>query len=105
MDYGLPPYDAGVLVADKDTADYFEAAAGHGGATRDAKQVANWIIGDVAAGSGPFNLYSYGGIIFLGSLGWAGFPTKMEWWNSMPAACTVPRGAPVQSGACVISRT
>jgi aspartyl-tRNA(Asn)/glutamyl-tRNA(Gln) amidotransferase subunit B len=47
-DYGLP-YDAGVLVADKDTADYFEAAVRHDGATRDAKQVANWIIGDVAA--------------------------------------------------------
>jgi len=25
------------------------------------------------SGSGPFNIYSYGGIIFLGSLGWAGF--------------------------------
>jgi aspartyl-tRNA(Asn)/glutamyl-tRNA(Gln) amidotransferase subunit B len=48
-DYGLPPYDAGVLVADKDTADYFEAAIKHGGVTRDAKLVANWITGDVAA--------------------------------------------------------
>ncbi|MCI0735565.1 MAG: Asp-tRNA(Asn)/Glu-tRNA(Gln) amidotransferase subunit GatB [Beijerinckiaceae bacterium] len=48
-EYGVPPYDAGVLSADKDTADYFEAAATHGGATRDAKLVANWIIGDVAA--------------------------------------------------------
>jgi iron(III) transport system permease protein len=25
------------------------------------------------SGSGPFNLYSYGGIIFLGMLGWSGF--------------------------------
>jgi iron(III) transport system permease protein len=25
------------------------------------------------SGSGPFNLYSYGGIIFLGTLGWSGF--------------------------------
>ena len=48
-DYGLPPYDAGVLVADKDTADYYEAAIKHGGGTRDAKLVANWINGDVAA--------------------------------------------------------
>jgi aspartyl-tRNA(Asn)/glutamyl-tRNA(Gln) amidotransferase subunit B len=48
-EYGLPPYDAGVLVADKDTADYFEAAAAYGGTPRDAKLVANWIIGDVAA--------------------------------------------------------
>ena len=36
-DYGLSPYDAGVLVADKETADYFEAAVKHGGANRDAK--------------------------------------------------------------------
>ena len=49
QDYGLPPYDAGVLVADKDTADYFEAAVKHGGTKRDPKLVANWINGDVAA--------------------------------------------------------
>ena len=48
-DYGLPAYDAGVLVADKETADYYEAAALFGGAKRDAKAVANWITGDVAA--------------------------------------------------------
>jgi aspartyl-tRNA(Asn)/glutamyl-tRNA(Gln) amidotransferase subunit B len=47
--YGLPPYDAGVLVADKETADYFEAAVKHGGTRRDPKLVANWITGDVAA--------------------------------------------------------
>jgi aspartyl-tRNA(Asn)/glutamyl-tRNA(Gln) amidotransferase subunit B len=45
----LPPYDAGVLAADKETADYFEAAVKHGGSNRDAKLVANWINGDVAA--------------------------------------------------------
>lgn len=48
-DYGLPPYDAGVLVADKETADYFEAAVKHGDTSRDAKLVANWITGDLAA--------------------------------------------------------
>ena len=48
-DYGLPPHDAGVLVADKDTADYYEAAVKHRGSRRDAKLVANWITGDVAA--------------------------------------------------------
>ena len=31
-EYGLPPYDAGVLVADKETADYYEAAVAYGGA-------------------------------------------------------------------------
>ncbi len=47
--YGLPPYDAGVLVADKDTASYYEAAVAHGNVHRDPKLVANWITGDLAA--------------------------------------------------------
>jgi aspartyl-tRNA(Asn)/glutamyl-tRNA(Gln) amidotransferase subunit B len=48
-EYCLLPYDAGVLVADKDTADYFEAAVAYGGTPREAKLVANWIMGDLAA--------------------------------------------------------
>jgi len=48
-DYGLPAYDAGVLVADKETADYYEAAVNFGGTKRDPKLVANWVTGDVAA--------------------------------------------------------
>ncbi len=48
-DYGLPAYDAGVLVADRETADFYEATVKHGGKARDAKAVANWILGDVAA--------------------------------------------------------
>jgi iron(III) transport system permease protein len=34
-----------------------------------------WLRGllGISSGSGPLNIYSYGGIIFLGSLGWAGF--------------------------------
>ena len=42
-DYGLTPYDAGVLVAERATAAYFETVA----AGRDAKQAANWVTGDV----------------------------------------------------------
>ena len=38
-DLGLSAYDAGVLVADRETAAYFEEAA----EGRDAKQVANWL--------------------------------------------------------------
>jgi len=48
-DYGLTPYDASILVAEKETADYFEAAVQFGGVTRNAKLVANWIMGDLAA--------------------------------------------------------
>ena len=39
-DYGLGPYDAGVLVAERETADYFERVA----EGRDAKTAANWVM-------------------------------------------------------------
>jgi aspartyl-tRNA(Asn)/glutamyl-tRNA(Gln) amidotransferase subunit B len=43
--FGLSPYDAGVLTADKETADFFETVA----AGRDAKVAANWVTGDFFA--------------------------------------------------------
>ncbi|ARN82639.1 Asp-tRNA(Asn)/Glu-tRNA(Gln) amidotransferase subunit GatB [Methylocystis bryophila] len=42
-DYGLTPYDAGVLVMERASADFFEAAA----KGRDAKLVANWVINEL----------------------------------------------------------
>jgi aspartyl-tRNA(Asn)/glutamyl-tRNA(Gln) amidotransferase subunit B len=42
-DYGLSPYDADVLVAEKESADYFEAVAKQ----HDAKQAANWVINEL----------------------------------------------------------
>ena len=42
-DFGLSPYDAGVLVAEKDTAVYFEEVA----KGRDAKLAANWVISNL----------------------------------------------------------
>ena len=42
-DYGLSAYDAGVLVAEAATADYFETVA----QGRDAKQAANWVSNDL----------------------------------------------------------
>jgi len=42
-DYGLTPYDADVLVAERESVDYFEAVA----AGRDAKQAANWVINEL----------------------------------------------------------
>ncbi len=42
--YGIPAYDAGVLSADRDIADFFEAAAGTG---VNAKAVSNWIMTEV----------------------------------------------------------
>ncbi len=43
-EYGLPEYDAEVLTADADIADYFEAAAEH---AQDAKAASNWIMTQV----------------------------------------------------------
>ena len=41
--YGLSAYDADVLVAEREAADYFEAVA----KGRDAKQAANWVINEL----------------------------------------------------------
>ena len=48
-EYGLGAYDASILSADRETADFFESAVKHGGARRDAKSVANWIMSDLSA--------------------------------------------------------
>jgi aspartyl-tRNA(Asn)/glutamyl-tRNA(Gln) amidotransferase subunit B len=42
-DFALSPYDAGVLVGERETADYFEAVA----KGRDAKSAANWVINEL----------------------------------------------------------
>ena len=42
-DFGLSPYDAGVLVAEQETAVFFEEVA----AGRDAKLAANWVMGEL----------------------------------------------------------
>ena len=44
-EYGLSVYDAGILVSEKETADFFETVA----SGRDAKQAANWVTGDLFA--------------------------------------------------------
>ena len=44
--YGVPVYDAGVLVAEQATADFYEAVA----CGRNGKTVANWMMGDFFAG-------------------------------------------------------
>ncbi len=43
-EYGLSPYDAGVLTASKELADYFEAAVR---ARPSPKAIANWVMGDI----------------------------------------------------------
>jgi aspartyl-tRNA(Asn)/glutamyl-tRNA(Gln) amidotransferase subunit B len=47
--YGLSAYDAGVLTAERETADFFEAVANKpDGAIRDPKAAANWVINELA---------------------------------------------------------
>jgi aspartyl-tRNA(Asn)/glutamyl-tRNA(Gln) amidotransferase subunit B len=43
-DYGIPPYDAEVLTARRDLAEYFEGAVA---AHRNAKAISNWVMGDI----------------------------------------------------------
>jgi len=45
--YGLPAYDAGVLTASRELADYYEAVVR--AAPADAKLAANWVMGELAA--------------------------------------------------------
>ena len=45
-EFGLSEYDAGVLVAERETAEFYEAVVDAGGAKRDPKIAANWITGD-----------------------------------------------------------
>ena len=50
-DYGLSSYDAGVLVADKGLADFFETVA----RGRDPKLACNWVMGDFSAAQNRLN--------------------------------------------------
>jgi len=46
--YGLSAYDADVLVAERESADFFESVVvGEGGARRDPKTAANWVINEL----------------------------------------------------------
>jgi aspartyl-tRNA(Asn)/glutamyl-tRNA(Gln) amidotransferase subunit B len=48
-DYGLSAYDAGVLVSERATAEFFEAVTKKAdGSSRDAKAAANWVINELA---------------------------------------------------------
>ena len=69
-DFSLSAYDAGVLVAERETADYFEAVA----KGRDAKAAANWVINELfgrlnkeggAIEASPVNAAQLGAILDL----------------------------------------
>jgi len=52
--YGLPAYDAGVLTASRELADYYESVVR--AAPADAKLAANWVMGELAAALNRENL-------------------------------------------------
>jgi aspartyl-tRNA(Asn)/glutamyl-tRNA(Gln) amidotransferase subunit B len=69
-DYGLSAYDAEVLIAERDTADFFEEVA----KGRDAKSAANWVINELAGrlnkegraiGTSPISASQLGSILDL----------------------------------------
>jgi aspartyl-tRNA(Asn)/glutamyl-tRNA(Gln) amidotransferase subunit B len=69
-DFGLSPYDAGVLVADQETAHFYETVA----KGRDAKLAANWLISElfgalnkagVDISSSPVSAEALGGLVDL----------------------------------------
>ncbi|MBY8974313.1 Asp-tRNA(Asn)/Glu-tRNA(Gln) amidotransferase subunit GatB [Rhodobacteraceae bacterium NNCM2] len=69
-DYGITEYDAGVLIAERSSADFFEAVANG----RDGKQAANWVINElfgrlnkegIAITDSPVSAAQIGGIIDL----------------------------------------
>ena len=73
-DFGLSPYDAAVLVGDRDTAAYFEAVVDASGKRRDPKIAANWVISELfgrlnRAGkeidASPVDAASLGGLLDL----------------------------------------
>jgi len=73
---GLSPYDAGVLVNDKETAAFYEAVVADG--KRDAKMAANWVTGDYFAAlnrsgvdlsAAPVNAEKLAGLLDLISAG------------------------------------
>jgi aspartyl-tRNA(Asn)/glutamyl-tRNA(Gln) amidotransferase subunit B len=77
-EYGLSAYDAGVLVSEREMADYFEAVARGDEKSRDAKAAANWTINELAGrlnregktiGSSPVSPAQLGGILDLISAG------------------------------------
>ncbi len=71
--YGLSPYDAGVLVAERARADFYEAAV-KGDGKRDPKIVANWLITELLGGlnragrdiqDSPISAAQLGGLVDL----------------------------------------
>ncbi len=88
-EFGLPVYDAGVLVADQETAAFYETVA----KGRDPKLTANWVIGDYFGalnrtsganlGNAPVDAAKLGGLIDLIADGTISGRTAKEVFEAM----------------------
>ena len=65
-EYGLSPYDAGVLTASRELADYYEDVVS--AAPQDPKLAANWVMGELAAALNKENLDVTSGKLAAGRL-------------------------------------
>ncbi len=102
-DFGLSPYDAGVLVAERETADFYETVVTSESGKRDPKLAANWLTGEffgalnrsgVALAEAPVDAKKLGGLIDLiadgtisGRIAKEVFDTM--WESGKPAAAIV----------------
>jgi len=66
-EYGLSQYDAGVLTANRETADYYEALAAAAGG--EAKLAANWVMGELAGALNKHGLDIRHSPVTVGMLG------------------------------------
>ena len=73
-DFGLSPYDAGILVDERETADFYERVITGDSGGRDPKLAANWVTGayfaalnrsDVALAEAPVDADKLGGLLDL----------------------------------------
>jgi len=73
-DFGLSPYDAGILVDERETADFYERVITGNSGGRDPKLAANWVTGayfaalnrsDVALAEAPVDADKLGGLLDL----------------------------------------
>jgi aspartyl-tRNA(Asn)/glutamyl-tRNA(Gln) amidotransferase subunit B len=103
-EYGIPEYDAGVLAADREVADFFEAAAR---ACGNGKAVSNWVMTDVlrlltetgkTLGASALTPEALSELIGLVSAGTINMPTAKELLPELfaqggrPAALVTARG-------------
>jgi aspartyl-tRNA(Asn)/glutamyl-tRNA(Gln) amidotransferase subunit B len=73
-DFGLSPYDAAILAAERETAEFYQSVVGEGEGRRDPKLAANWVTGeffgalnraDVSLEAAPVNAARLGGLLDL----------------------------------------